>query len=110
MTAAAFLVAAALGGVTRWQVSYLNRDGMPFGTLLINVAAAFVAGLLVDVSATVAVIVTTGFLGSLSTFSTVAAELVDLHREHGTVRAVIYAAVTCVLGVSAAALGLAIAD
>lgn len=109
MTALAFLIAAALGGVARWRVSSLNRDGMPLGTLLVNVAAALAAGLLVDVSATVAVIVTTAFLGSLSTFSTVTAELVDLRDGHGLTRSVAYGVVTGAAGIGAAALGLAIA-
>lgn len=110
MTVLAFVGAAAIGAIGRWQAVHLDREGLPFGTLLVNVVAAFVAGLLTGVSPTLGVIVVTAGLGSLSTFSTLTAEIVDLRCEHGALRAIAYAVVTCTLGIAAATLGLAIAE
>lgn len=103
------MIAAALGGLVRWQGTRLNADGRPLGTLTANVAAAFAAGLASGVSATVAVVLTTAFLGATSTFSTVMAELVDLRESFGLGRSAAYGAVTCAAGVGAAAIGLSIA-
>ncbi|BAN00993.1 fluoride efflux transporter FluC [Ilumatobacter coccineus] len=102
-----FILAAMLGGVVRWRASELNTDDLPRGTLAVNVGAAFVAGLLIESSPTVAVIASTALLGSLSTFSTLMGELVD-RRDRRSVAA-IYLAVTIVGGVLAAWLGLTLA-
>lgn len=108
MTVLAFVLTAAVGGIARWQVARLNQPGRPFGTLTVNLAAAFAAGLAVDLSTTAALIVTTALLGSLSTFSTLTGELVDLQETHGSPRAVTYAAATAAGGIAAATLALAL--
>lgn len=105
----AFAGAAAAGGVVRWQVARLNAPGRPIGTLVVNVVAAFLAGLASGVSATVALLFTTACLGSMSTFSTVIGELVDLRSSNGLARSAAYGAITVVAGVGAAWLGLALA-
>ena len=110
MTAIAFVGAAVIGALGRWQATRLHRVGLPLGTFVVNVAAAFVAGLLTGTSTTVALIAVTAGLGSLSTFSTVAAEIRDLRAEHSPSRAVGYAVVTFGAGIAAAALGLSLAD
>lgn len=106
MVAVAFVLAAAVGGLTRWQMTRLNRAGLPLGTGLVNVVAAFAAGLATCLGETAAVVVVTGLLGATSTFSTVTAELVELRSTHGWARSAGYAAVTAVVGVAAAWLGI----
>lgn len=108
MTVIGFVVAAAVGGVARWQSTRLNQPGLPVGTFVVNVVAAFAAGLAVDVSTTAALIVTTALLGSLSTFSTLTGELFDLRESHGPLRSTAYAAATLVGGVGAASFALAL--
>lgn len=74
MTAVMFIGAAALGAATRQAI---NLRGWAWrGTLLANVAGSFLLGLLVasGPSASVATVVGTGYLGSLTTFSTFALE------------------------------------
>lgn len=101
-----FVAAAIVGALARWQMARLNQPGLPIGTLTVNLAAAFAAGLAVDLSTTAALIVTTALLGSLSTFSTVTGELVGLRKTHGFGRAATYAAATAAGGIAAASLAL----
>lgn len=106
MTVIGFVLAAAVGGLARWQMSRLNRPGVPVGTFAVNVVAAFAAGLAVGVSSTAALIVSTALLGSLSTFSTLTGELVDLSETHGTLHSAAYAAATVITGIAAASVAL----
>ena len=108
MIAVAFALAAAVGSVARWWCSRFNRVGRPLGTLAVNVIAAFALGLLVGASRDTATIIGVAHLGSLSTFSTVVKEVsgeLEAHRYGG---ALLYVGATLVLGVTAAALGIAI--
>ena len=101
-------VLAAIGGLARWRLAAENRPGLPVGTFGVNVVASFAAGLLASVSTTASIVVVTALLGSLSTFSTFVAEVVDLRATHGRSRSVLYAVATCTAGVGAAWLGLAL--
>ena len=105
MTALAFASLAAVGAVCRWVASRANRPTVPAGTLAVNVAAAFVLGLVHDMADGVVTVVGAGLLGSLSTFSTVVRELVDQSTRAEVGRAGAYLAATLVLGVGAAWLG-----
>lgn len=109
MTVVAFVVAAMLGGVMRWQASRLNRPAFPFGTFGVNTVAAFVAGLAAGASTTVSLVLVTAYLGSMSTFSTVTGELVDLRETVGLPRSIAYGTSTLAAGVAVAWLGLSIA-
>ncbi len=105
-TVVAFAVAASLGATARWQIGvHLPR---PLGTLVVNIAGAFVLGLIASWAPPVATVVGVAGVGATTTFSTLVADLVDLW-EHSPVRAVIYGLTTIVGGVGAAAIGLAIA-
>lgn len=108
MTAVAFAFAAAAGGLARWRMTRLNRRPIPVGTLTVNVTGGFVAGLAAGVSATVAVVLVTAFLGSMSTFSTFAGELADLLDRRPTAAAA-YVTVTLLAGITAAWIGLSVA-
>lgn len=108
-TVVAFVVLAATGGLVRWRIGAVPRSGLPVGTLGVNVSASFVAGLVASISPTASVVVVTALLGSLSTFSTFTGEVVDLRSSHGPGRAGLYVALTCVAGIGAAWVGLALA-
>jgi CrcB protein len=89
--------------------------GFPWGTLVVNVVGAFVLGLTIGlvradrIGPLWVTLVGTGFCGALTTFSGLAARLeVDL-RERRVVPAFAFAAATLLLGLPAAAAGLAFA-
>ena len=109
MTIALCFVALAGSGATlRW----LAADGWPGGhrgTLAVNVVGAFALGLLGGWTGPALTVVGAGGLGSLTTFSTFAADTTNLADGSGGVAAVRHVAVTLVLGVAAAWLGLSIA-
>ncbi|SUZ89956.1 uncharacterized protein METZ01_LOCUS42810, partial [marine metagenome] len=73
----------------------------------VNVAGSLALGLLAGASAPVPVVVGVGGLGALTTFSTFAADTLDLAANR-PVRAVGHVLTTVVLGVAAAAAGLAL--
>ena len=100
-----FAVLAAVGAVARWQMARLNRTDWPAGTLVVNVVAAFVLGLLHDTADGTLTVVGAGLLGSFSTFSTIVRELVDT-AEPQPRAAAMYLAVTVLLGIGAAWVGI----
>lgn len=91
-------VGAMLGAWCRWGLgSWLNPlfPTLPLGTLAANLGGAFFIGLAVEFSARHAsvppelrLLVITGFLGALTTFSTFSAEVVTLLRRSELVWAV----------------------
>ena len=108
ITALCFVALAGSGATLRW----LATDGWPGGhrgTLAVNVVGAFALGLLGGWTGPALTVVGAGGLGSLTTFSTFAADTTNLADGSGGVAAVRHVAVTLVLGVAAAWLGLSIA-
>lgn len=80
--------------------------GSVVGTAGVNIAGSALLGLLLglgDVPAEVVALVGTGFCGTLTTFSTLGADVVRLGELRRTGRAVAYLAGTLVLGIGAAA-------
>lgn len=79
---------AALGAICRWQLGlWLNAvtPSIPLGTLAANLIGGYLIGvavavfaLLTDLSPVWRLLVVTGFLGGLTTFSTFSAEVVSL--------------------------------
>lgn len=79
---------AALGAMIRWGLSYaLNTrlEWLPLGTLVANLAAGILIGLVLawltatpSISPLVRLFLVTGFLGGLSTLSTFSAEAINL--------------------------------
>lgn len=105
MTAIGFLAAAGVATVLRVAASArLNRESFPWGTLAVNVLGSFALGLLAGAGETTTVILAGGALGSLTTFSTLAVEIVELWRRNRC-RALTYAGASLVGGVAAAFLG-----
>ena len=79
----------------------------PFPTLAINVVGSFLLGVLLGggLSHRWRLFAATGLLGSFTTFSTLAFEIVQLSTSAAHGSAAAYAAATLVLGISAAHLG-----
>lgn len=122
------VVLVGLGGVAgtlaRYGVSLVipEADGWPLATLLVNVAGAFALGLLLERLArpdggsrsrrTLRLLVGTGFLGSFTTYSSLAVETERLLRAGSVDTALGYVAASlgcglagCLVGVVAGSLG-----
>ena len=81
MTLLLFILAAALGGFTRFALEYylppVGSSAFPRATLLVNVAGAFLLGIVMALPGQWQVILGIGFCGALTTFSGVS---LQLHR------------------------------
>jgi CrcB protein len=88
----AISVGASAGAVLRWTLGVrLNAmlPNMPLGTLTANLAGGYLVGIAIawfaqhpGLSPEWRLLVTTGFLGGLTTFSAFSAEVVTLIQEH----------------------------
>lgn len=107
ITILGFACAAAVGALVRWQAS-IRRLPRPAATVLVNLAGAFALGLLDGWTAPELTVVGVAGLGALTTFSTLADDIVELWRSDH-ILATGYVVITLVGGVGAAALGLAVA-
>jgi fluoride exporter len=114
VTAPVWIGVAALGGVgalARFVVdaavsARVARD-FPFGTLAVNLSAAFVLGLLAGAGASGSAAVLAGgaLVGAYSTFSTWIFESHRLAEEGELLRAIINLILSLMVGLAAAALG-----
>ncbi len=103
MIALGFVGAAALGSLARWQAARTLPP--PLGTLMVNLAGSFLLGLLHGADAPDFTVLGVAGLGALTTFSTLAQELVDLWPE-SPARSIGYGAVTMIGGIGAAYFGI----
>ncbi|MDM0076522.1 fluoride efflux transporter CrcB [Variovorax sp. J2P1-59] len=80
-------VSACIGALLRWGFAmWLNPGGLlPWGTLAVNLIGGYLVGLAIagftampDIDPAWRLIVVTGFLGSLTTFSSFSAEVVGM--------------------------------
>lgn len=112
-------LAGGLGAGTRFVVDGLVRSkvrtALPVGTIAINVTGSFLLGLLAGAvivhaaPAQLQAIAGTGFLGGYTTFSTASFETVRLIQSRRAGLALLNGIGTAVMGVAAAAAGLALA-
>jgi CrcB protein len=112
------MVAGACGAVLRYLVDHVvqRRAGgeFPLGTLTINVSGSFVLGVLTasalhhGVPAAWLTVAGTGLIGAYTTFSTFAFDSVRLAEGERWRPALLNVVVSIVLGLGAAALGLAL--
>jgi len=104
----AIALGGALGAAIRYSVAQLmpaSADGIPWATLIVNLAGAFLLGALARASQARArwvLFAGVGFLGSLTTFSTLALEI---SMRSSASLALTYALWTLGLGIAAAWLG-----
>ena len=113
-----FLVAAAVGAPARYLVDgwVQGRAGGPFpwGTFVVNMTGCLVLGVVTGLGLhhglgdTTRTIVGTGGLGAYTTFSTLSFETVRLAEEGAVDRAFLNAAGSLLVGLAAAAAGLAV--
>lgn len=101
-------------GLGSWVYSWAG-SALPWGTLLINVLGSFVLGFVVRASGALSIspelrgLVTVGFCGAFTTFSTYTLETVILAQQGEWGRAALYALGSLGLGVLAMIAGLAAA-
>lgn len=112
----AVFIGGGLGAVLRYIVSYLNKVlfQMPIlGTLTVNLTGCFligyVFGLISDKLQTIPpvlkLLITVGFLGGLTTFSTFSLEGFELIKDGKIWIALLYIASSCILGLLLVAAG-----
>ncbi|MFG6458081.1 fluoride efflux transporter CrcB [Roseateles sp. BYS96W] len=90
MNALAVAAGAAIGALTRWQAGLLFNtrwSGFPLGTLLVNLVGGFLIGIALEwfgrqPNEVLKLLLVTGFLGGLTTFSAFSGESLALLR-HG---------------------------
>lgn len=112
MMAVAFVAVAAVFTLVRAVVTAGQPAGeIPWRTLAVNTIGSFLLGLIVTAQWwSDPVIAAAAGLGSLTTFSTVAAETSALLNDGRKPRAIAYVGLSVVVGVAAAWLGLSIGD
>jgi CrcB protein len=114
----AFLAAAGVGAPARYVIdtAIQARSGgvFPWGTLVVNVSGCFVLGVLTGLvmyhglGGSVKTVLGTGCMGAYTTFSTFTFETVRLAEEGAAGAALRNVAMSVVLGLAAAAVGLAV--
>lgn len=111
--AAAVAAGAAAGGLVRWRTAvWLNplTPGLPLGTLLVNCVGGLLAGACLvwfakAPSEVWRLLLTTGFLGGLTTFSTFSAESLSMVERGRLDLAAAHAALHVLGALGCAALG-----
>lgn len=111
--AAVVFLGGGTGSLVRWLAMslighYWPGTSFPWATLLINVSGSFVMGVLVEAWALVwsppqelRVLLTVGFLGGFTTFSTFSLDVALLIERHNYLNAFAYVVASVVLGVGA---------
>lgn len=109
----------ALGAIARYLINTSPLAGLfakfPFPTFIINVIGSFLIGFLMIVFADKIVVnenlrlaVIIGFLGAFTTFSTFEVEIFGLMRERQTIIALLYMALSVLVGFAAVLAGVAL--
>jgi len=120
MELAAVFIGSGIGAVLRWRCQALWNvvDGLPWGTLAVNLIGGFLAGVCLAFAAKLSgearLFVVTGILGGLTTFSALSAEIVALGIRGAWSQALLYGigslaagTLACWIGYSAASLAAA---
>lgn len=109
-TAILFVVAAAAGALGRAEAGrrWNRHDHLALGTIVVNVTGSFLLGLLADVAPPALTVLGVAGLGAYTTFSSLARDAVALVERRQIGLAAAYVVATLVLGIAAAALGVAL--
>ncbi len=109
-------IGSCLGGVARYIVSSLFRHGggFPWGTFVVNLCGCFLIGLLAGVfsrnaSQPLNLLLTVGFCGGFTTFSTFSRESLVLVQSGQWLTLVAYVGLSVIIGVALTAIGYALA-
>lgn len=104
----AVFIGSGLGGVCRWMLSSYLNGHYPIGTLTANVIGCFLLGLLSKLAPGdphLKLLLTTGFCGGFTTFSTFMNEDFLMLKGGQLLQTILYAAITLVLGMIAVWIG-----
>lgn len=98
----------ALGALARFALAQkFDRDWLPAGTWLANIAASFLLGVIIvfsdaqSIGAYADLFAEVGFCGTLSTFSSIAWQIMEMLRAQRFARALLYALATLAFGMAA---------
>lgn len=109
MTVVAFIIAASVGTTIRAALTAnQSPSAIPWRTFAVNIVGAFGLGLLLGWHPFNPLIVGTAGIGSLTTFSTVAAETATLLDNQQRRNAIVYVLLTIIAGLAFAWIGLRI--
>lgn len=108
---------SAVGGVARFALASLVQQrvgpNFPFGTLVVNISGSFVLGLVLRyalgtqaITPEVRALITTGFCGGYTTFSTFTYDTMLLLEDGQTSRAGLYVLLSVALSLAGAWLGI----
>jgi len=111
----------AVGSVARYLLSAVAQEqaqsSFPWGTLTVNAVGCFAIGFITALAAghslispSLKLILTTGFCGGFTTFSTFINETVTLSNSGSSPLAILYVTVSVILGFIAAILGMQLAS
>ena len=103
------MIGGALGALCRYGVGLLCAGvrvlSLPFGTFAVNVAGCFVLGLLTGlgerhtgIPPQLMLLLTTGFCGAFTTFSTFSSETVKACESGHALQALLYVAASIIIG------------
>jgi CrcB protein len=109
-------IAGAFGAVARYGLSGLTHRmlgwGFPYGTFVVNILGCFVMGFIMKASLTTTlipetwrIVITIGFLGALTTFSTFSYETIKLLEDGSYALALTNIAANVILGIAATIAG-----
>lgn len=112
-------IGSALGGAARYLLGGLVQARLgaefPYGTLVVNVTGSFLLGLLqtyalgtASVSPELRALLTLGFCGGYTTFSTFSYETIALVRDGEAIRAGAYLVLSAGLAIAGAVAGIAL--
>lgn len=109
-------IGSFFGGALRYAVSLLMKNlsyqGFPWSTFAVNLLGCFLLGLIFalfgkysSLNSTLCLLLTTGFCGGFTTFSTFANESLQMLQSGNIVGFVTYSALSIILGIALVALG-----
>lgn len=112
ITAVLFVAAAGAGALARAEAGrrWNRHDGIAIGTIVVNITGSFCLGLLSQLSPPALTVVGVGGLGAYTTFSSFARDTAALVERKRLGLAATYVALTCLLGIGAAAMGIGISS
>ena len=105
----AVFIGGGLGAVTRFLISFVSKSCFNltlYGTLAANLLGCFLIGCVfgitlnkTDISPIIKLLITVGFLGGLTTFSTFSLETFELIKDGKITSAITYIICSCILSI-----------